>query len=388
MSDKIYQVKGSEQRIDYLLLILIIIMVLLGLFTVFSASAYVSGIIYKKSTYFFQKQLIYAILGFIGMYIGIRIDFYQLRTSLKAMMYAITIMMIATYIPALGGTVVNGANGWLRIPGINFGFQPSELAKIILIIFAANLLANPAYQRLGFLQKLFTMAPIGGVVGIVVFQPDIGNTSIISLAVFSVYFAAGMNIPRILIVIGAMGTAVTALIFSNPYQMARVTGFMNPWKDPQGKGFQLIQSLMAIGSGGISGKGLGQSVQKLFYLPESHTDFIFSVFCEESGLIGSALFMFLLFLIAQRGFSIAVRSKDVFIKLTVTGVTTMILGQALMNIGVATGVLPTTGLTLPFISYGGTSMIVTLFCMGLLLNASKYTNSSDWQVLEGKEESN
>lgn len=380
---KVYQVNRISQKFDYLLLILIIVMVTLGLFTVFSASAYVSEIIYKKSTYFFQKQFIYAILGFIAMYIGMRIDFYQLRKLLKPSMYVVTVLLIATYIPSLGGTVVNGANGWIRIPVINFGFQPSEMAKILLVVFAANLLSNPYYQKLKMAERLITLAPILAMTGIVVLQPDMGNTSIISMSVFSVYFAAGLNKMRIIFA-GAVGAvAAAAMVLSNPYQLARITGFMDPWQDPQGKGFQLIQSLMAIGSGGISGKGLGQSIQKLFYLPESHTDFIFAVFCEESGLIGSLLFLFLIFLIAQRGFSIAVRSKDNFIKFTATGITTMICGQAIMNIGVATGVLPTTGITLPFISYGGTSLIVTLFCMGLLLNASKYS-VNNWEVIEGK----
>ena len=380
---KVYEVNRVSQKFDYLLLILIIAMVTLGLFTVFSASAYVSEIIYKKSTFFFQKQLIYAILGFIGMYIGMRIDFYQLRRLLKPAMYTVTILLMATYIPALGGTVVNGASGWIRIPVINFGFQPSEIAKVLLVIFAANMLSNPYYKKLNFTERLITLLPILAMTGIVIFQPDIGNTSIISMSVFSVYFAAGLNTIRIIFA-GAVGmTALTGLVLSNPYQLARITGFMDPWQDPQGKGFQLIQSLMAIGSGGISGKGLGQSIQKLFYLPESHTDFIFSVFCEESGLIGALLFLFLLFLISQRGYSIALRSKDNFIKFTATGITTMICGQAIMNIGVATGILPTTGITLPFISYGGTSLIVTLFCMGLLLNASKYS-VNNWEVIEGK----
>ena len=353
------------------------------MFTVFSASAYVAELSYHTSTYFFKKQLIYAIIGLGGMYAGMRIDFYQLRSFLKPMMYVVTFFSVATYIPFLGGTVVNGANGWVRIPVINFGFQPSEIAKIVLILFAANLLSNPQYKKLKFFEKMITLLPIAGVVGIIVFQPDIGNTSIISMALFSIYFAAGLNIPRILGVVGILGISAIALILSNPYQMARITGFLNPWNDPQGKGFQLIQSLMAIGSGGFSGKGLGQSMQKLFYLPESHTDFIFSIFCEESGLVGALFFLLLIFLLAQRGYSIAVRSRDLFVKLLATGITTLTCGQALMNIGVATGVLPTTGITLPFISYGGTSLIVTLFCMGLLLNASMYTINS-WEVLEGE----
>lgn len=385
MGSKIYQVRQSSQKFDYILLILIIALVLLGLFTVFSASAYVAELNYKNSMYFFKKQLINAVIGFGAMVMAMRLDFFQLRRSIKTSMIVVSFLLLCTYFSFLGGTVVNGASGWIRFLG--FGFQPSEVAKVVLISFTANLLANPEYQELKFMDRLITLIPLVSIIGIVVFEPDIGNTSIISLGVFSIYFTAGLSFTRIFGAIGLGAAAVTFLIFNNPYQMARITGFMDPWADPQGKGFQLIQSLIAIGSGGSTGKGLGQSMQKLFYLPESHTDFIFAVYCEETGLIGSFVFLFLIIAFFSRGMGIAIRSKDNFVKLLVTGLTTMICGQAVMNIGVATGLLPTTGITLPFISFGGTSLIVNLFCMGLILNASMYT-SNNWEVLEGKADDN
>lgn len=383
MSSEVYQVNQTGEKFDIFLLILTITLVCLGLFSVFSASAYVSQFNYNNSAHYFQRQLFFAIVGFIAMFAGIKIDLFQLRTLLKPMMYFTVFFLVATYIPFLGGTTVNGANGWIRLPFINMGFQPSELAKIVLVIFAANILSNPEYSRLKFPDKIITLIPIAGTIGIIVFQPDIGNTTIVSMAVFSVYFAGGLRFSWIITVASFLAASAMILIYSNPYQMARITGFLNPWEDPQGKGFQLIQSLMAIGSGGLYGKGMGQSIQKLFYLPESHTDFIFSVFCEELGFLGSASFLLLIFLFAQRGFSIAVRSRDLFVKLVATGITTMISGQALINIAVATGTLPTTGITLPFISYGGTSLIVNLFCVGLLLNASRFTLNK-WEIIDGK----
>lgn len=383
MSSKIYDIIFSNKKYDYFLITLVITLVLLGLFTIFSASAYVSEITQKDSFFYLKKQLAFSIFGLVSMFIAMTIDFYHVRKYIKFAMIATAITLTMTYFSMLGGTVVNGASGWIRFGGI--GFQPSEGAKIVLICFTANLLANSLYQKLSIKDKLITFIPIASIIGIVVFEPDIGNASVISLAVFSIYFAAGLPIKYITSTIALGGAGLTFLIFNNPYQMARITGFLDPWADPQGKGFQLIQSLIAIGSGGFTGKGIGQSMQKLFYLPESHTDFIFAVFCEETGLIGSLTFLFIIFLVAKRGFMIAKKNKDPFIKLMSTGITTTICGQALMNIGVATGSLPTTGITLPFISYGGSSLVLNMFCMGLLINASRYT-SNQWEVLEGKKE--
>lgn len=383
MSSKIYEVNYSSQKFDYFLLILIITLVLLGLFTIFSASAYVSEITYKDSFHYFNRQFVFSVIGLLFMWVAMYVDFYHVRKMIKFSMIATGFMLFMTYFSFLGGTVVNGASGWIRFGGQ--GFQPSEIAKIVLLCFTANLLGNPAYKKLSFQEKLIAFTPIASIVGIVVFEPDIGNSSVISLGVFSIYFASGLPWKYIFSALSVGGLGLTFLIFQNPYQMARVTGFLDPWADPQGKGFQLIQSLIAIGSGGFTGKGLGQSMQKLFYLPESHTDFIFAVFCEETGLIGSLLFLFVIFLVAKRGFMIAKKNKDPFIKLLSTGITTTMCGQALMNIGVATGSLPTTGITLPFISYGGSSLVINMFCMGLLINASRYT-SNQWEVLEGKKE--
>ncbi|MFN8672603.1 MAG: putative lipid II flippase FtsW [Candidatus Sericytochromatia bacterium] len=382
-----YQITQNGNKIDYVLLVMVLALVVVGIFAVFSSSAYVAQFKYNNSAYFLIRQVIYTIVGLIGMFVAMKLDFYHLRKYSKVMIIGNAFLLMCTYFSFLGGTVVNGANGWIIIPVINQGFQPSEIAKIVALIYVANILAYPNYKNLDIFTRILTTIPIAGLLGIVVFQPDMGNTSIITMAVLSVYFSAGLSKKLILSVMSFVGVLVTAIIASNPYQLDRVLFFLNPWQDPQGKGFQLIQSLLAVGSGGITGRGLGQSIQKLFYLPESHNDFIFAVFAEETGLIGTLTMIFFFFVVLTRGLNIAVKNKDSFIKLLCTGITILITGQTFMNIGVVTGILPTTGITLPFISSGGTSMIVNLFCIGLLLNASSYTYT-DWEVIEGNSNNN
>ncbi len=356
-----------EYKYDKSLFLLIMAFISLGLFTLLSTTLYTSG------TFYFYKQINNIFVGLVAMFIAMRIDFYSLRKRLKPAMNILTFLLFATYVPFLGGTTVNGASGWLRIPIINFGFQPAEIAKIILVIFTANLLSNPEYEKLKLIEKIITLFPTAGILGLIVFQPDIGNASVIVLSVFSIYFIAGLSILKIFSVISILITAFSYLVLYNPYQFTRLTICFDPWQDEKGYGYQLVQSLLAIGSGGLTGKGLGNSIQKLYYLPEKHTDFIFSVYSEETGLIGGLFMLLLILLLARSGFKIAINVYEPFIKLLSVGITVMICGQALINMGVVTCLFPTTGITLPFISYGGTSMIISLFSMGLLLNASRYT---------------
>ncbi len=379
-----YQITQNGNKIDYVLLVLVLALVVIGIFAVFSSSAYVAEFEHKNSIYFLVRQIGFSVIGLILMFVAMKLDFYHIRKYSKTMLIVLGFLLLCTYFPFLGGKIVNGANGWIVLPIINQGFQPSEIAKVFSIIYASNILANPEYLKMNIINKGITLLPLFSIIGMVVFQPDMGNTSIITMGVLSVYFGAGLNKKLIFSALASIGSLVTLIILSNPYQLDRMLFFLDPWKDPQGKGFQLIQSLLAVGSGGLMGKGLGQSIQKLFYLPESHNDFIFAIFCEETGFVGAFLMIFLIFMFLTRGLHIAAKNKDNFIKLLCIGLTTLISGQAFMNMGVVTGILPTTGITLPFISAGGTSMIVNLFCVGLLLNASSYTYT-DWEVLEKKE---
>jgi len=379
--EKKYEVIYSTHKFDYLLLFVVIILSIIGLVAVSSSSAYISNLYYKKSTYFFEKQIIYTIIGILAMIVGMRIEFYQLKKLIKFSMLVVMILLVFTYFPFLGGVTVNGANGWYKIPLINFTFQPSEIAKIVLIIYVSNILSNQNYYKLNIIGKFITMIPLICTIGIVLFQPDMGNTFVIFSSIFAIYLVSEKNIFKIFLILTPVLPIIILIISKYSYMSNRIEGFLNPWKDPLGKGYQLIQSLYAIGSGGITGRGLGESIQKRFYLPESHTDFIFSVICEEGGFVLSSIILFLIFLLANRGYNIALNSKDLFLKLMATGITTLIVVQSITNICVATGLLPTTGITLPFISYGGTSIIVEFFCIGLLLNASMYTTNK-WYVID------
>lgn len=381
---KEYEVAYNTHKFDYYLLLAIIILTIIGLLFVSSSSSYLANLNYNKSNYFFYKQLKFVVFGgFTALIIGMRIDFYYLKKMIRPSMFVVMFLLLLTHFPSLGGITSNGASGWYKVPIINFIFQPSEIAKIIFILYISNILSNDKYTKLGNIDKFITAIPLICAGFIIVFQPDMGSTFVITLSIVSIYLAFGIKIFRpipIFIFIASL-LLFSFIISNNPYMMDRVFGFTNPWIDPKRKGYQLIQSLYAIGSGGLTGRGYGESIQKRFYLPEAHTDFIFSIMCEEEGFLFSFLFMVTIFFIAYRGYSIAINSKDSFLKLLATGITTLITWQSLTNIGVAIGLLPTTGLTLPFISYGGTAIIIEFFCIGLLLNISMYTTNK-WYSLK------
>jgi len=370
----------KSKEIDYILLIIVFCLLGIGLVTILSSSVYVAQTTMGDGLYYVKRQFIYAIIGLIAMVFAIKLKIRNLHTYLRPVIIIIVLLLIATHIPGIGITV-RGSTRWVNILGISL--QPSEFAKIAMVIFTAHILSNPLYHTYNLSKKLITFIPIAGVASIVLLQPDLGTTLVIALSVFVIFFAAGMNYLNVFL-LGLVGAAgVLYKSWHTPYQKARLLSFWNPWDDPKGIGYHLVQSLIAIGSGGFWGRGFGQSVQKLFYLPEQHTDFIFAIFAEEFGFIGAFVFLVLFTVFAQRGFTIAYKSKDAFTKLLCAGITTLICGQAILNVAVVTGSIPTTGVPLPFMSYGGSYLIVTLFSVGLLLNASKDVRS-DWEILEGK----
>lgn len=360
--------RSKGTHIDYVLLNVVLFLVGIGLVFIFSSSAHMAQIKMGDATYFVKKQILWSIIGIIFMIIGINLKFEVIKRFLRSSMIFVTILLITTHIPIFAASV-KGATRWINIGGISI--QPSEFAKLVLIIFTATILSNPKYKNLNIAEKFITLIPIVGMVLLVLLQPDLGTTLVISASIFCVYFVAGLPYWKTFLIIISGCTGVLMMALSIPYQKARLFSFFNPWEDPQGTGFHLTQSMMAIGSGGIFGKGLGQSIQKLFYLPEQHTDFIFAIIAEEIGLIGVTTILILFSILAYRGFSIAKITNDPFNKLLAAGITSLICGQAILNIGVVTGSLPTTGITLPFISSGGSSLIITFFSIGLLLNISK-----------------
>ncbi|HEY9840617.1 MAG TPA: putative lipid II flippase FtsW [Candidatus Obscuribacterales bacterium] len=358
-----------RHHVDYILLYIVALLTLVGLISVLSASAHVAQSEIGDASYYFKKQLGGVVVGVAALIIGLRLDLYRLPRWIKLMLGATILLIVCTHLPVVGVTV-NGSSNWVNFLG--FRFQPSELSKPVLAIYLAAILGHPAFPRLDLKAKTVVLIPIGALLFLILKQPDLGMTTVLGISILMMYFAAGTPMWKIFGVIGGGLAGFFALSVSTPYQWARIEYWINPWADPQGKGFQLIQSMIAIGSGGLIGTGYGQSVQKLFYLPEQHTDFIFSVIAEEFGFMGVLLILLLFVLLTQRGIMIACKSPTPYLKLLSTGLICTVSMQAFVNLAVVSGVLPTTGLTLPFISYGSTSLVVTLGSMGLLLNISRY----------------
>lgn len=355
-------------RPDLSLLLIVSILSLIGFLMILSASAPTAQVQLKDSLFFFRRQLLWGVLSVAALLIGTVMPLERLRAMTKPLMIGTGALLIATHIPGLG-TTVYGSSRWLKLGPLSI--QPSELAKIVLILFVADFLARHKEHGWKLQELRQVLLPIGGMLGLVLFQPDLGTTLMLGLACFVLFFCNGTSVWKM----GAWAaTGIVGVLFvslTTPYQKLRWMALRNPWDYPRDIGFQLIQSLYAIGSGGFFGEGWGQGKQKLFYLPIQHADFIFAVLAEELGLLGSLATIGLFLLLAQRGFAIAHRAQQPFHQLLVIGLTTLTVAQAFTNIGVVTASLPTTGIPLPFLSAGGTSLMVTLFAVGLILNVSR-----------------
>lgn len=353
---------------DLGLLVVVLVLTVCGLLTILSASAPAAQLELHNSLYFFQRQAIFMVLGIGALALGSVVNLTVVRRASKAILIATAFLMILVHVPHIGVTEL-GASRWIKLGPLSL--QPSEIAKLALAIYGADLLARYGPEGWNFNQFRQVVLPIGGLLGMVLFQPDLGSTIVLAMTAFVLFFCNGTR----LFTMGAVAAAGIAGVlyhsWHTPYQRARWLGFMNPWADPQGIGFQLVQSLMAIGSGGVFGTGWGQGKQKLFWLPIQYADFIFAAFAEEMGLIGSVFIILLFVILAWRGFAIAGAAREPFHALMAIGLTTTVVAQALINIGVVTASLPTTGIPLPFLSFGGTSLLLTLFSMGLVLNVSR-----------------
>lgn len=326
---------------------------------------------HNDSYYFLKRQLLWLVLGCGVLWFARKANYHQWDQFTYPIMVATLALLIAVMMPGLGKEV-GGAQRWLDLGG--FTFQPSELAKFALVLFMAKSLVKRADKlrdfAYGYLPNLivlgFFFIPI-------LFQPDFGTAMIIFAVTFTMLFIAGVRKKFLILSCLAVIPFIITAIFSAEYRTRRIMAFIDPWQDPANTGFQAIQSFYAFGRGGTWGLGLGDSTQKLFYLPEAHTDFIFSVIGEELGFIGAMVVVLLFFVLIWRGLMIAYRAKDAFGTHLAIGVTLLIGFQALINMGVASGLLPTKGLTLPFISMGGSSMVVSMLCVGVLLNISEHT---------------
>ncbi|GAA0495015.1 stage V sporulation protein E [Salinibacillus aidingensis] len=355
---------------DLTLLIVVFALLFIGVVMVYSSSAIWSSYKFEDPFFYAKRQLLFAVIGLIAMYFMMNIPYQKWREYSNLILIICFVLLIAVLIPGIG-LERNGAKSWIGIGA--FSIQPSEFMKIGLIIFMAKILSdNQKYIttfKQGFLPAmLLVFVPFG----LIMLQPDLGTGMVLVGTCFVMIFIAGGKISHFmgLGMIGVIG--FIGLILSAPYRISRIQAFLNPWEDPLGDGFQIIQSLYAIGPGGLMGMGLGQSLQKFFYLPEPQNDFIFAILAEELGFIGGSFVILLFFLLMWRGIRIALGAQDLFGSLLALGIIGMIVIQVFINISVVIGLIPVTGITLPFISYGGSSLTLTLLSMGILLNISRY----------------
>jgi cell division protein FtsW len=302
-----------------------------------------------------------------------RIDYRHYRQP--AVIWTGVVVVVLLLVAVLFGAPRNGATRWLGIGPL--GIQPSELAKIVVIVFIAALLE----RRMDRIDEVpYALVPIGivvaVVVGLILAEPDLGTSVLVVMIASVMVFAAGVSYRYILGLLLVMPPAIYVLVMSSEYRQRRLLAFVDPWADPLGNGFQMIQSMIAVGTGGVLGRGLMAGVQKLFYLPEPHNDFIYAVVAEELGLIGASVVLVCFCVIAWRGMRTALRAPDRFGALLAIGLTTMMTFQAFLNISVVLGLLPTKGIPLPFVSYGGSSLIINLVGMGMLLNVSQHASSA------------
>lgn len=350
----------KKQRI--ILVSSIILITLFGLLMIYSSSHIWALYKYNDAYKYLKNQALFLALGLILMYIFSKIDYKLYYKYSNKIIFICIILLILVLIPGIGA-VRNGSRSWFKIGG--FGIQPSEATKLGLIIFTAKYLTKN--------KKMFPIILFSCLIfGLIMLQPDFGTGMVLLISIFGILFIGGIKMAFIfkIVVTGIVG--IVLLILIAPYRLARILSFLNPWSDPLGSGFQIIQSLYAIGPGGLFGLGLGNSIQKYFYLPEPQTDFIFSIISEEFGFLGVLIVVSLLLLIIISGFKIAYKCEDLFGKYLGFGIIFSISFQALLNLMVVVGLVPVTGVTLPFLSYGGSSLLITLASMGIILNISRY----------------
>jgi len=297
------------------------------------------------------------------------VDYKYLRRYSRSLIFVTILLLGLVLVPGIGYQA-GGARRWFRL--FFFSFQPSEAAKICLIIYLADILSRKGNEIKDFLSGFLPpILILGTCVGLILLEPDLGTAISISSVVFIMLFVGGSRIKHIAYIVASALPVLYLAVFKTPYRRSRILTFLNPWRDPKGTGFQIVQSFLALGSGGLLGVGLGQSKQKLFYLPASHTDFIFSIIGEELGFLGAASILILFFIFAIQGMRVALKSRDDFGKYMSLGIVSMITLEALIHIGVSIGAMPTKGLPLPFISYGGSSLIFHMIAIGILLNVAK-----------------
>src|SRR6266542_3442380 len=375
-SDTFQRVAGALwHRADYGLLLSIAALLAFGLIMVYSASVVTAYTTYGNQFYFLAKQAIYAVIGLALMFVLMRVDYHRLGALALPGLVATIALLAVVLLPGLGKEAY-GAQRWIGLFGVQI--QPSEFSKLALVLYMAywlstkrDLVSDLAYGFVPFCVLLAIM------VGLLLMQPDMGTAFVVVTTATAIFFAAGANLLHLLVMVGVGGLALVPLIRLAPYRMERFVAFLNPWERNRDSGYHVVQALLAFGAGGVTGVGLGVGRQKFMYLPFPHTDSIFAVIGEELGLLGTIGVLSLFLFFAFRGLRVAWYAPDQLGRLLAAGVTCGITFQALINMGVLTSSLPFTGITLPFISAGGSSLIATLAACGILLNVSRQTVSAN-----------
>lgn len=363
---------GRNIRLN--LFIITVILICIGIVMIYSASSIYAWETYKDGFFFLKKHLCFLVIGAFLTFLAMSIDYNSLKKWAKPIMLLSILLLVLVLIPGISREVA-GARRWFRFKFVSF--QPSELANLAMIIYIADFISRKkdalnSFSK-GFLPPVLIL---GSAMLLILMQPDLGTCVALGMVVFIMLFVAGIRLPYLLSVIAASLPLLYVLIFSVPYRKMRILAFLNPWLDPKGSGFQIIQSQVALGSGGIFGLGLGHSRQKLFYLPAAHTDFIFSIIGEELGLLGTVAIIILFIFFIQQGIKVIKNAADTFGYFLSLGIVLLFCLRGLINIGVSCGLLPTKGLPLPFISYGGSSLIFDMISVGMLMNIAK---SGDYQ---------
>ncbi len=360
---------------DTMLFAAVAALVGIGLVMIFSASSATAYAEHNDVAYYAKRQFVWLVVGLAIAFFAYRMDYHKLKAAAPYLLAGSVLSLVLVLVPHVG-YVVNGARRWIGFSALEF--QPSEFAKLSIVIYLAAMLANRGDRIRTLVKGLFPLCiPVFLIAVLIMKEPDMGTASLIVMISFAMFFAAGARLPHLAAILLATAPPAILAIIASPYQRARVFVFLNPWKDPENTGFHIVQSLLAIGSGGLFGVGLGASRAKYFYLPEQYTDFIFSVIGEELGLIGALAVVVLFLVFAYRAVKVAIAAPDRFGFFLVIGSMAVIVIQAFVNIGVVTSSWPVTGVPLPFISFGGSSLIVNLIAVAFIMNVGRHRRVRD-----------
>ena len=359
-------------KLDIILFAAVILLAIFGIIMIYSASSIWAEYKFNDAFKFVKAQFLFFIVGILAMLVLSKIDYHIYYKKANLILLVCFLLLVLVLIPGIG-TIRNGSRSWFGIGSL--GIQPSEFSKIGLIIFVSKYLSNNDRNIKSITKGVF---PILGIIGIffllIMLEPDFGTGMVIVLTLITIIFISGVKL-SFFIKIGLLGLlGIVGLIAVAPYRIARIVSYLNPWTDPLGSGFQIIQSLYAIGPGGLLGQGFLNSRQKHFYLPEPQTDFIFSIISEEFGFLGILIVASFFIIIFYRCIKTSINSSDLFAKYLTFGLSFGIIIQAILNLMVVVGLIPVTGVTLPFLSYGGSSLLVSMCSIGIILNISRRTN--------------